>query len=36
MSVWDKRKQISDGNELVKQDNPTPEYKGNGTECYGG
>ena len=37
LSVWDRRKEILYGNGLlveVSQNNPTPECKVNGTECY--
>ena len=39
MSVWDRRKEILYGNEIVaevSQNNPTPECEVNGTEFYDG
>ena len=37
MSVWERRKEILHGSGLVSevsQNNPTPECKVNGAECY--
>ena len=39
VSVWDRRKEILHGSGLlgeVNRNNPTPECKVNGTECYDG